>query len=311
MRAFYTSTDGCCELVVDNFPDESAQHEWFENNLNKLFPNLELVKSKMPIEKKIPDTVAYDPKTNAFVAIEYKNKPSDTVRQQAKNYLHRMKDNHEKLILAYTESYNVNRKSNSFKRNNMYAIIVAPEFNDEQIYAANKNNDEYLYELKRFENGFVTLRFIAGKRGPINIAKTTPTPEVPRISDATNAKMEPTSPDIGAHEAKNSFYVPFRDRILSTFPEMREYPTKLYVGFGRAGETRLCTAEVQRSKIVVCYGKKDDFTEDEFVRDVSNIGKFGMGNYRTHVKNRADIERLLPILKQVKTVKRQTSNSTQ
>ncbi len=300
MRTFYTSTKGCCELDDVNFPDESKQHKWFEDNLHILFPNLKLVKSKMQISDKIPDTVVYDPQAHTFVAIEYKNRRSDTVRQQAENYLNKMDDNRATLTLAYNKSYNAHEDPNSFKWNNIYAIIVAPEFNKDQIYAAGKKDNECLYELRKFENGIVTLRYIAGKRGPIDTAvKTTP-----KILE-TNTEQERTS-NTNPHESKNPLYKTLRDRMLSTFSGVKELPTKYYVGFGRDGEYLLCTAIVQRSKIKVYFGRKGDFTEDEFVKDVSDPGHHGTGNYYAPVRDEKDIKRLLLKLKQCKTGKRRT-----
>ncbi|MYI51382.1 MAG: hypothetical protein F4116_00990 [Cenarchaeum sp. SB0673_bin_9] len=94
-----------------NFPDESKLHKWFEDNLHIIFPNLKLVKRKMQISNKIPDTVVYDPQAHTFVAIEYKNRCSDTVRQQAENYLNKMDDNRATLTLAYNKSYNTHAEN--------------------------------------------------------------------------------------------------------------------------------------------------------------------------------------------------------
>lgn len=294
MRVFYTTADACCEIKPTNFSKEEMQHEWVETNLQLLFPNLELVKRKLQIATKIPDTIAYDHIANTFVAIEYKNRRSDTVREQAEDYLNKMDDNRDTLVVTYNERQNVTRKRrDSFNWSKMYVVIIAPEFTERQISTANRKDTECLYELKRFENGLVILRFVGGKHDPIDTTKKpekmVPDPKIPEDSSGV---------DISIYETKNPFYVAFRNKILSTFQGMYEVPTKTYVGFKREGELSFCTAEVLRSKIAVCYGKDGGFKEDGFVKNVSKIGHYGMGDYRTYVINEADLEKILPILKQ-------------
>lgn len=299
MRAFYTTADGCCELKPDNFSKEEIQHGWVESNLQLLFPNLELVKRKLPIASKIPDTVAYDRVANTFVAIEYKNRRSDTVREQAEDYLNKMGDNRDTLVVTYNERSNVTtRTRDSFDWGKMYVVIIAPEFTERQVSVANRKDTECLYELKRFENGLVILRFVGGKHDPIDAV------EQPKqtMEDATReSKVSNTGGNThaGAFEAKNTFYAVMRDRILSAFPGMREAPTKHYVGFKRDGERLLCVAEVYRSKIAVTYGRKGDLSEDGFVDDVSNIGHHGVGDYRSYVSTKEHLERLLSVLAKV------------
>ncbi len=300
MRAFYATANGCCELKPDNFSKEEIQHEWVESNLQLLFPNLELVKHKLQIATKIPDTIAYDRIANTFVAIEYKNRRSDTVREQAEDYLNKMDDNRDTLVVTYNERPNVTRKRrDSFNWGKRYVVIIAPEFTERQISVANRKDTECLYELKRFENGLVILRFVGGKHDPIDATDPKKVVSKPKTPGAGSSSV------INIHENKNPFYMNFRNRILSTFQGMYEVPTKVYVGFKRDGERpSFCTAEVLRNKIAVCYGRKGDFSEDGFVKDVSNIGHYGMGDYRTYVSNEEELEKLLPILKQLDTLRK-------
>lgn len=193
MRAFYTTADKSCELKSDNFLMEERQHKWVETNLQLLFPDLELIESKPRITSKIPDTVAYDYSANTFVAIEYKNRRSDTVREQAEDYLIKMRNNPGELASRYNDRPNVKHKtSDSFDWRKMYVVIIAPEFTKRQMGAANHRDTECLYELKRFENGFITLRFVGGKHAPIDIA------EQPK-GTAEDTVREPKRPNTG-HE---------------------------------------------------------------------------------------------------------------
>ena len=304
MRAFYTATDGCCELRPENFPTEDIQHKWVEANLHMLFPSLKLVEHKLKIAAKIPDTVAYDSMANTFVAIEYKNRRSDTVREQAEDYLNRMKDNRDTLVVTYNELPNTKTKRrDSFDWDKMYVVIIAPEFTDRQVQVANRRDTECLYEMRRFENGLVMLRFVGGGHDPIDAVKGEGNPL------GNPVIVDPPGGGINIHVDKNPLYATLRDRILSAFQGLNEMPTKHYVGFGRDGETLLCTAEVQRSKIKVCYGRKNDITADEFVKDYSNIGHFGVGDYCSFVRNVKDIDPLLPILKQVDKRRRRNQST--
>ena len=288
MRAFYAPANKNYELKPDNFSKEDQQHKWVETNLQLLFPSLELVESKPRIASKIPDTVAYDRDANTFVAIEYKNRRSDTVREQAEDYLIKMKSNHGELASRYNDRPNVtHRTSDSFDWERMYVVIIAPEFTDRQVSVADHRDAECLYELKRFESGFVTLRFVGGKHGPIDAPKP---PIGPSPTPLINLKD---------YEAKYPFYAVVRDRILRTFPEVKEFPTTTYVGFRRPGERLLCTVEAFQKKVDICYGRKGDFDEDDFTKDVANIGHQGSGDYRSYASNEVHLKRLLPILKKM------------
>ena len=295
MRIFYATTDACCELKCDNFLNEEEQHKWVESNLQRLFPNLELIKSKMHIAKKIPDTVAFDHDDNTFVAIEYKNELGRTVRDQAKVYLNTMEDNRDTLVLTYNEQkpQMENKRSDSFNWGKMYVVIIAPKFTDMQIGAAKKDTAEILYKLRRFENGIVTLQHVGGGHARIDDYQKT----VPKETSSTKTANN----DNKAHiDHKNTFYATVRDKILSTFPGIREHPTKLTNNFKHDNGRTLCSAVVQKKQIAMFYGRRGDLPEDDFTKDVSNIGHLGNGNYRSNVKNESDLERLLSILKKLK-----------
>ena len=298
MRAFYTTANECLELEPDNFSKEEIQHEWVESNLGTLFPNLELVEHKPSIASKIPDTVAYDRAANTFVAIEYKNKRSDTVREQAEDYFNRMRENRDTLVVMYNERPTTtdHRTRNSFDWNKMYVVIIAPEFTRRQVSVAKEREAECLYELKRFENGLVVLQFAGGKHGPIDAI------EQPKrgTRDRRESKDSNTtgSTRAGTYETKNPFYAVVRDGILSRFPGMQESPTESYVTFKRDGEYSFCVAEVRRRRIAVIYGRKGDLSEDSFIEDFSNIGRH-RGHYRSFVSTKEHLERLLSILAKV------------
>ena len=337
MRAFYTTTNKSCALKSDNFSTEERQHKWVETNLQLLFPNLELIESKPRISSKIPDTIAYDYSANTFVAIEYKNRRSDTVREQAEDYLIKMENNHGELASRYNDRPNVKHKtSDSFDWRKMYVVIIAPEFTKRQVVVANHRDTECLYELKRFENGFVTLRFVGGKHAPIDIAeqpkgttgdvvrelKRPNTGGDTRVSDhevggAHKRTVAITSiPSSGAETARTQaaahasgpgasspqtehLYNTIRARLLDEFSGAEEHKKKFYHGFRYPGGKYFCTIAMHKSKIGLSYSGKRAASElkpDDFVR---NVNGWGIGKLRSEIKNEDDFEKALVILKRL------------
>lgn len=292
MRVFQDTDDSSHELKPDNFPKEEIQHKWVESNLSLLFPNLELIKRKMQIASKIPDTIAYDHDANTFVAIEYKNKRSDTVREQAESYRINMDKYRSDLAMTYNEHFSVRKKKSWFTWEKMYVVIIAPEFNSQQIEVADSKDTECLYELKRFKNGLVTLRFVGGDHKPIDTVKESK--EDARKSKSSN---NGSKTHVRVYGSKNPFYAVVRDSIQAAFPRMREYPTKWYANFGRDKKRHLCTVRANDNTITVYYGRKKNLAKDDFIQH----SRWRGWNYRSGVKNEADLERLLSILKKADT----------
>ena len=153
------------ELDDIGFGDEGQLHKLIESNIGALFHDLTFLRREfreLDGGQHIPDTVAFDKGQNTFVVIEYKNKLDRGVIDQAKAYLKYMKKNKHALVMEYIKSKGdglLDLKSYNW---NVYAIIMAPEFNQNQIDGAEEEQSLELYEIRRYDAGILTARRVSG-----------------------------------------------------------------------------------------------------------------------------------------------------
>ena len=95
------------------------------------------------------DTLAFDKKEKAFVIIEYKIRKNDSVIPQVQGYYKLLKDNPEK----YAER--VDETEDEIEFENTRAIIIGPEFTQEQIEDSEKLDylELYTYSLYKCDGG--------------------------------------------------------------------------------------------------------------------------------------------------------------
>ncbi|MCH8914403.1 MAG: hypothetical protein IIA82_00905 [Thaumarchaeota archaeon] len=106
-----------------------------------------------------------------------------------------------------------------------------------------------------------------------------------------------------ASEETRNLYFKLKKRILESFEEIEPQQKKAYMGFySKENDACICTLDVAKSKIKLTYSittAKKILSQSDFIRDVENIGIFGVGHYQSEIKDEADIEKALPYIKQV------------
>ena len=153
------------ELDNIGFDDEGQLHELIESNIGTLFQDLAFLKREfweLDEGRHIPDTVAFDKGQNTFVVIEYKNKLDKGVIDQAKAYLKYMKKNKHALVMEYINSEGGGLSDLKSYNWNVYAIIMTPEFTQNQIDGAEEEQSLELYEIRRYDAGVLTARRVSG-----------------------------------------------------------------------------------------------------------------------------------------------------
>lgn len=106
-----------------------------------------------------------------------------------------------------------------------------------------------------------------------------------------------------ASKKTRELYFKIKKRILENFKDLEIRQTKAYIGFYFKDTTRcVCTLDVLKSKVNLAYAittaKKVLFPSD-FIRDVENVGIFGVGHYQSVIKNEDDIAKVLPFIRKV------------
>ena len=168
-RLFKMSDAKLSELDNAGFSDEDRLHKLTEGNIGTLFPGLAFVDREFDLtdgEYRL-DTLAFDAASKTFVVIEYKNKMHLGVIDQAKAYLNRMTKQKDTLMVGYVKKMgrgNMNKRSYNFGA--MYAIILAPTFDQKQIDSAEGDERLELYKVQRYGDILAVRRVGGGHERP-------------------------------------------------------------------------------------------------------------------------------------------------
>ena len=201
------------ELADIGFGDEGQLHELIESNIGTLFQDLAFLRREfrdLDGGRHIPDTVAFDKGQNTFVVIEYKNKLDKGVIDQAKAYLKYMKKNKHALVMEYSKSEGGGPSDLKSYNWNVYAIIMAPEFTQNQIDGAEEEQSLELYEIRRYDADVLTARRVSGGHGRTRTAAPSSQPkrQVPLTSAAVkrhgsvpDASKSPAAPRLNMDSA--------------------------------------------------------------------------------------------------------------
>ena len=197
IRIFRTESGSkIAELKDVGFGDEDHLHKLIEKNIGTLFQNLTFLRREFrELDAGLHrlDTVAFDRRQNTFVAIEYKNKLDRGVIDQAKAYLTHMKKNRHALMVEYVNNVGGGALDlKSYNWEGVYAIIMAPEFHQNQIDSAEDDGDLELHEVRRYDDGTMTVRRVGGahERAQAAARRSDPTPDAskqaaaPSLNDA-------------------------------------------------------------------------------------------------------------------------------
>lgn len=269
----------------------------FETNLMEIM-GLEFVSSEFTIRDKRLDTLAFDKELNAFVIIEFKRSYNVSVVDQVFQYLSLMLNNPADFILEYNE-----KKSNKLKRSDVdwsqsRVVLVSQAFTDMQREAVNfKDFNVELWIVKKYENEIINLVKVQKSHSAVSInsVKTfVSSKTLPKV--ATYTEESHTS---GKSEELVELYTKFRDGIMSLNPEIEVKPLKLYIAF-KLNQKNIASICLRNNDILIYVNlhKGELRDENNMMRDVSDVGHWGTGDYQAIIKDDSKYEYVLSIIRQ-------------
>jgi len=269
-----------------------------ENNLEKIF-GLTFVKSEFSINNFRIDTLAFNEETKSFVIIEYKKVKNYSVIDQGYGYLSSMLNNKADFIIEYNESLDKNLKRNTVDWSQSKVIFVSPSFTNYQKESINfKDLPIELWEVKKFENDFVSFNNIKAKNPTENIATITnqneeneELKELKVYSEDDHLNNKP--------EYLIELYGKIKEGIFNFSDEIEIYFVKFYVGF-KINNKNFLSLQIQNSKIKIWINLKKGNLDDpkNITRDVSEKGHYAVGDYEIHLKDDENLEYVLSLIKQ-------------
>jgi predicted transport protein len=271
----------------------------FESNLQNIM-GLLFVKSEFTIKNKRIDTLAYDKQTNAFIIIEYKRDKNYSVVDQGLTYLNLMLQNKAEFILTYNETLKDILHSKDVDWSQSRVAFVSPSFTDNQISASDfKDFGIELWEIKQFENNTISINTIKKSSGAPSIK--------PLLENSDNLKAVKENIKVYTEEDHYSngsdytieLYEKFKSSILNLTDGIEILPQKYYIAFKKG--SNISDIEIQKKSLKIFINAKKGTLDDPkgLVKDVSNIGHRGNGDYQIQIENDKDLEYIMSLIKQV------------
>ena len=298
MNLYKTHSNDISTVKEKPFKLEKEIQSLFESNLNELM-NLQLVKSEFSIKNKRIDTLAYDAQSNAFIIIEYKRSKNISVVDQGFTYLSLMLENKADFIVEYNETLKQNLKRTDVDWSQTRVVFVSTGFTDNQKTATNfKDIAIELWEVKRYENNLISVNQIKKSKSAESIKPIT----------SSNTELQAVTKEIKVYTEEDhtanktddviELYETFRDTILNFKEDIEIIPRKKRIAF--KGNRIICDILIQKSGIKLWVNLKSGELDDSknLMRDVSNIGHWGNGDYELVIKNTDDLEYIMSLIKQ-------------
>lgn len=270
----------------------------FEKNLSELM-GLEIVKSEFTIKGKRIDTLGYDPQSKAFVIIEYKRDKNVSVVDQGFTYLSLMLENKADFVLSYNETLNKTIHSSSIDWSQTRVVFVSPSFTENQRLATNfKDIAIELWEIKRYENDLISINPIKKTKSAESIKPLTKQNSV--IKSVTDEIKVYTEEDHlnNSSEEIIELYENFKNAILNLTDDIEIDPKKLYIAFKK--NKNITDIVILKKGIKIFINLKKGQLDDpkNLMKDISEKGHWGNGDYETVVSNTNNLEYIMSLVKQ-------------
>lgn len=285
------------EIRKIRFKNEKELQKLIENNLKEIF-NLEFVATEFQVNNLRIDTLAYNPETNSFVIIEYKNLKSFSVIDQGYSYLSVLLNNKAEFVLKYNQQFNKNNGKEAFDFSQTRVMFIAPKFTNYQLTSVKFSDIPFeLIEVSKYNNDILTITQVnktdnkASIKEIKNQTKDDVTKEIKVYNDEyyLNNKKEEII----------DLYYNFKERILNEFDDSEPFYTKYYSGF-KVNKSIYLTIEVQKSSMKIWINLNNPTIKDSnnIVRNVKDIGHHGIGNYEVKVTEDTDMNYIMTLVKQ-------------
>lgn len=268
-----------------------------EANLEILF-GLEFVKSELTSMNFRFDTLAFDKENKSFVIIEYKKGKNFSVIDQGYTYLSLLLNHKADFILEYNENKKQLLQRKDIDWSQSRVIFISPDFTTYQRESINfKDLPLELWEIKIFSNNTISLNQIKSNNASESIKTISPTGNQNNIVDkeikvySEDDHLQPVTDTV------KDLYEKLKGMILN-LDSMELKVLNKYIAF--KARTNVADVSLQKKTIKLFINlRKGELNDPKgIMRDVSNIGHFGNGDYEVTLKDDEDFEYIMSLIKQ-------------
>ena len=298
MKIFVNKSGKLVSHKEKPFKLEREIQKLFEANLQDIM-GLDVVKSEFSIKNKRIDTLAFDAKTRAFTIIEYKRDKNISVVDQGFTYLSLMLENKADFIIEYNENNAKPLKREDVDWSQTRVAFVSQSFTDNQVLATNfKDIAIELWEVKQYDDNLITIHNIKKTQSAESIKPISQQNQVfKKVTDEIKVYSEEDNLAIASEEIVE-LYERFKSAILNLSDGIEVKPQKLYIAFKK--DKNIADLQIQKNSIKIFINQRKGSLDDpkNLMRDVSEIGHWGNGDYQVQVSNDENLEYIMSLVKQ-------------
>ena len=297
MKIFVNKSGKLASHKEKPFKLEREIQKLFESNLQDIM-GLDVVKSEFTIKNKRIDTLAFDSKTRAFTIIEYKRDKNISVVDQGFTYLSLMLENKADFIIEYNENNAKPLKREDVDWSQTRVAFVSQSFTDNQVLATNfKDIAIELWEVKQYDDNLITIHNIKKTQSAESIPISQQNQAFKKVAEEIKVYSEEANLATASEEIVE-LYERFKSAILNLADGIEVKPQKFYIAFKK--DKNIVDLQIQKNSIKIFINKKKGTLDDpkKLMRDVSEIGHWGNGDYQVQVSNDENLEYIMSLIKQ-------------
>lgn len=272
-----------------DFKNERELQRLTENNLETLF-NLDFVASEFQIDNLRIDTLAFDLQTNSFVIIEYKNTRNYSVIDQGYSYLSLLLNNKAEFVLKYNQVFDKNCGKKDFDFTQTRVMFISPSYTTYQLKSVEFSDIAFeLWKVSKFSNNTVLFDKVNNSDSSASIKQVTNSDKNKQKVNSEIKKYTESDTLKGKSDDIILLYGGLKEYILSQYDDIEIVHLKYYLVF-KVNNKIIASLSVLAKSLKSWINLKDNNISDpdNRIRDVSNIGHHGVGDYEFIINSEDD-----------------------
>lgn len=286
---------GNIELKQNDFKNEKELQKYFENNLEQIL-GFKFICTEFTVGNFRVDSLTFDIESRSFKIIEYKNVKNHSLVDQGYTYLKLLLERKADFVLQYNTITKSSLTINDIDWSQSRIIFVSPIFTPYQLNATDfKNIPVDLVKVTRYENDIVDIDFIK-KSSNVKIEEFGIENEQKEVNKEIKVYTEEDHLS-KVSESTQKLYELIKSKILE-LDDIDIDVKKVYIAF--KGRRNIADIEFNQNKLKVYINMKKGTLDDplNIAQDITKIGHWGNGDYRTEVSSEDDIDNVMPLIKQ-------------
>ena len=292
---------GTKELKQKDFKNEKELQKFFEENVERIL-GYKFIDTEFPVGNFRIDTLAFDEETKSFRIIEYKNVKNHSLVDQGYTYLKLLLERKADFVLQYNIKTKSTLSIQDIDWSQSRIIFVSPIYTSYQLNATDfKNIPVDLVKVTRYEEDIIDIDFIK-KTSNVKVQELNMEPIQKDVNKEVIVYTEEDHLEKVSDKVK-LLYENLKSRILE-LDDIDLDVKKKYIAF--KGNRNVVDIVLYKNKVIVYFNMKKGTLNDplNLTEDISNLGHWGNGDYRTNIENDDDIDNVILLVKQSLKVNR-------